>query len=86
MSEAEKVVRMTDDFSLPFCQLKLQMLFNAETGRNVVNGIVDVMFKAAVEDTRSKGSNWVGFVGLMSLDVIRQVRKHDYHHKTFTLN
>ncbi|KAE8415119.1 mediator of RNA polymerase II transcription subunit 12 [Aspergillus pseudocaelatus] len=75
MSEAEKVVRMTDDFSLPFCQLKLQMLFNAESGRNVGNGIVDVMFKAAVEDTRSKGSNWVGFVGLMSQDVIRQIRE-----------
>ncbi|GMF73480.1 unnamed protein product [Aspergillus oryzae] len=75
MSEAEKVVRMTDDFSLPFCQLKLQMLFNAESGRNVGNGIVDVMFKAAVEDTRSKGSNWVGFVGLMSQDIIRQIRE-----------
>ncbi|KAE8139634.1 mediator of RNA polymerase II transcription subunit 12 [Aspergillus pseudotamarii] len=72
MSEAERVVRMTDDFSLPFCQLKLQMLFNAESSRTVGNGIVDVMFKAAVEDTRSKGSNWVGFVGLMSQDVIRQ--------------
>ncbi|KAE8350277.1 mediator of RNA polymerase II transcription subunit 12 [Aspergillus coremiiformis] len=75
ISEAEKVVRMTDDFSLPFCQLKLQMLFNAESGRNGGNGIVDVMFKAAVEDTRSKGSNWIGFVGLMSQDVIRQIRE-----------
>ncbi|KAB8236815.1 mediator of RNA polymerase II transcription subunit 12 [Aspergillus alliaceus] len=75
LSEAERVVRMTDDFSLPFCQLKLQMLFNAESGQNVGNGIVDVMFKAAVEDTRSKGSNWIGFVGLMSQDVIRQIRE-----------
>ncbi|KAF7591900.1 RNA polymerase II mediator complex subunit [Aspergillus hancockii] len=75
MSEAEKVVRMTDDFSLPFCQLKLQLLFNAESSGNVGNGIVDVMFKAAVEGTRSKGSNWIGFVGLMSQDVIRQIRE-----------
>ncbi|KAE8151928.1 hypothetical protein BDV25DRAFT_151988 [Aspergillus avenaceus] len=75
LSEPEKVVRMTDDFSLPFCQLKLQTLFNAESNGNTGNGIVDVMFKAAVEDTRAKGSNWVGFVGLMSQDVVRQIRE-----------
>ncbi|KAF9888423.1 RNA polymerase II mediator complex subunit [Aspergillus nanangensis] len=75
MSEAEKVIHMTDDFSLPFCQLKLQVLFNAELKGKVGDGIVDVMFKAAVADTRAKGSNWVGLVSLMSRDAVQQIRE-----------
>lgn len=72
--EAERIILMTDDFSLPFCQLKLQMLFNAESGETAKNGIVDVMFNAAVKESRSKGgTNWVGLVGLMSHDAVRQV-------------
>ena len=53
LSEAERVISMTSDFSLPFCQLKLQMLFNAASGDEVKNGVGDVMFKMAVEDSRS---------------------------------
>lgn len=67
---------MTDDFSLPFCQLKLQMLFNVESGEATKNGIVEVMFNAAVKESRSKGTNWVGLVGLMSQDAVRQVCGH----------
>jgi mediator of RNA polymerase II transcription subunit 12 len=65
---------MNNDFSLPFCQLKLQLLFNAKAGVEVRNDIVDVMFKAAVEDSRSKRSHWLGLVNLMSHDAARQVR------------
>ncbi|THC98039.1 hypothetical protein EYZ11_002465 [Aspergillus tanneri] len=75
ISEAERVIHMTDDFSLPFCQLKLQMLFNAESGEDVKDGIVDVMFNAAVNESRSKGTNWAGLVDLMSQDAIRQIRE-----------
>jgi mediator of RNA polymerase II transcription subunit 12 len=77
LSVAEKVIELTNDFSLPFCQLKLQLLFNAETKGDVRNEIVDVMFKAAVADSRSRRSNWVGLVRLMSHDAVRQVRYHD---------
>ncbi|KAI9036219.1 RNA polymerase II transcription mediator [Aspergillus affinis] len=73
--EAEQIILITDDFSLPFCQLKLQMLFNAESEEAAKNGIVDVMFNAAVKESRSKGSNWVGLVGLMSQDAVRQIRE-----------
>lgn len=65
---------MTSDFSLPFCQLKLQMLFNAASGEEVKDGVVDVMFKAAVADSRSNRSNWIGLVALMNQDAVRQVR------------
>ncbi|RHZ57631.1 mediator of RNA polymerase II transcription subunit 12 [Aspergillus thermomutatus] len=75
ISVAEKVIELTNDFSLPFCQLKLQLLFNAETGGDVRNEIVDVMFKAAVVDSRSRRSNWVGLVRLMSHDAVRQIRE-----------
>lgn len=73
---AENVIRTTDDFSLPFCQLKLQVLSNAESKENMGDGIVDVMFKAAVADTRAKGSNWIGLVRLMSPNSVQQVREN----------
>ncbi|KAL4939066.1 hypothetical protein BDV06DRAFT_199624 [Aspergillus oleicola] len=74
-SQAEKVILMNNDFSLPFCQLKLQLLFNAEPDDEVKNNIVDVMFKAAVADSRSKKSNWVGLINLMNQDAARQIRE-----------
>ena len=64
---------MTHDFSLPFCQLKLQILFNAASGEEVKNGVLDVMFKMAVADSRLNRTNWVGLVDLMNQDAIRQV-------------
>ncbi|KKK24898.1 hypothetical protein ARAM_000132 [Aspergillus rambellii] len=75
VSEAEKVILMNNDFSLPFCQLKLQLLFNAGAGDDVKNSIVDVMFKAAVADSRSKNSHWIGLVNLMNQDAARQIRE-----------
>ncbi|KAL2866016.1 uncharacterized protein BJX67DRAFT_151939 [Aspergillus lucknowensis] len=74
-SQAERVILMNNDFSLPFCRLKLQLLFNAKTGNKVKNDIVDVMFKAAVADSGSKRSHWIGLVNLMSQDAARQIRE-----------
>lgn len=74
MTEAEKVINMVDDFSLPFCQLKLQILFAVESRTDVTNDIVDVMFKAAVADSGAKRSHWADLVALMSEDAVRQVR------------
>ncbi|KAL4930205.1 mediator of RNA polymerase II transcription subunit 12 [Aspergillus undulatus] len=74
-SQAERVILMNNDFSLPFCQLKLQLLFNAKPDDEVKNNIVDVMFKAAVADSRSKRSHWVGLVNLMSQSAARQIRE-----------
>ncbi|KAI9374661.1 mediator of RNA polymerase II transcription subunit 12 [Aspergillus egyptiacus] len=73
--QAEKVILMNNDFSLPFCQLKLQLLFNTEAGNEVRNNIIDVMFKAAVSDSRSERSHWIGLVNLMNQDAVRQVRE-----------
>ncbi|PYH98731.1 mediator of RNA polymerase II transcription subunit 12 [Aspergillus ellipticus CBS 707.79] len=75
MSEAERVIGINNDFSLPICQLKLQILFNAEAGSQVDNGIVDVMFKAAIADARSNRTHWYGLVSLMSHDAVRQIRE-----------
>lgn len=72
-AQAEKVILMNNDFSLPFCQLKLQLLFHANPGDEVKSNIVDVMFKAAVADSRSRKSHWVGLVNLMNQDAARQV-------------
>lgn len=74
VTEAEKVIAMVNDFSLPFCQLKLQILFNAEAKGEIQSDIVDVMFKAAVADSGATRSHWVNLVALMSQDAVRQVR------------
>ncbi|KAL4922181.1 hypothetical protein BDW62DRAFT_78335 [Aspergillus aurantiobrunneus] len=74
-TQAERVILMNNDFSLPFCQLKLQLLFNAKPRNEVKSSIVDVMFKAAVADSRSGKSHWVGLVSLMNQDAARQIRE-----------
>ncbi|KAJ6009663.1 hypothetical protein N7522_004679 [Penicillium canescens] len=75
LSEIEKLASMTDDFSLPFCQLKLQVLFHADSGTEDRNSIVDAMFKTAVADSRAHRLHWVDLVALMSPDAVRQIRE-----------
>ncbi|KAJ5306532.1 hypothetical protein N7508_005547 [Penicillium antarcticum] len=75
LSEIQKLASMTDDFSLPFCQLKLQVLFHADTGTEDRNSIVDAMFKTAVADCRAHRLHWVDLVALMSPDAVRQIRE-----------
>ncbi|CAP86073.1 Pc20g07440 [Penicillium rubens Wisconsin 54-1255] len=75
LSKVEKLARMTDDFSLPFCQLKLQVLFHADSGSEDRNNIVDAMFKTAVSDCRAQRLHWVDLVALMSPDAVRQIRE-----------
>ncbi|KAH8703880.1 putative RNA polymerase II mediator complex component Srb8 [Talaromyces proteolyticus] len=73
--EAETTIKVADDFSLPFCQMKLQMLFNMEKGEEVRNSIVDVMFKSAVADVRSGQTHWLDLVSLMSQEAVEQIRQ-----------
>lgn len=72
--EAEKVITMIDDFSLPFCELKLQMLFHCGLNDEIKSDIVNAVFKAAVADPGAKRSHWVDLVALLSQDAVRQVR------------
>ncbi|KAL5337560.1 hypothetical protein BJX70DRAFT_409135 [Aspergillus crustosus] len=74
-SQAARVILINNDFSLPFCQMKLQLLFNAKPTNEVKNTIADVMFKAAVADSRDERSHWAGLVNLMSQDAARQIRE-----------
>ncbi|CAI7630667.1 unnamed protein product [Penicillium viridicatum] len=75
LSKVEKLACMTDDFSLPFCQLKLQVLFHADSGSEDRTNIVDAMFKTAVSDCRAHRLHWVDLVALMSPDAVRQIRE-----------
>ncbi|KAL4973776.1 hypothetical protein BDW66DRAFT_141599 [Aspergillus desertorum] len=74
-SQAERVILMNNEFSLPYCQLKLQLLFYAEGASEVKNHVVDVMFKAAVTDSRSKRFHWLGLVSVMDQNAARQIRE-----------
>ncbi|KAG0154386.1 hypothetical protein PDIDSM_1766 [Penicillium digitatum] len=75
LSKVEKLACMTDDFSLPFCQLKLQVLFYAVSGSEDRTNIVDAMFQTAVSDCRARRLHWVDLVALMSPDAVRQIRE-----------
>lgn len=78
LSEAESTINMADNFSLPFCQMKLQMLFNTEAGDDVRNSIVDVMFKSAVADVQAGRTHWLDLVTLMSQEAVEQVSFYLY--------
>ncbi|KAJ9312293.1 hypothetical protein DTO271D3_7451 [Paecilomyces variotii] len=73
--EAEDALKAANDFSLPFCQMKLQLLFNAESGEGMKNGIIDVIFRAAVADIQARRSNWVDLVVTMSIEAVQQIRQ-----------
>ncbi|KAJ5110925.1 hypothetical protein N7532_001460 [Penicillium argentinense] len=75
VSEVEKLASITDDFSLPYCQLKLQVLFNADSGDDTRNNFVDAVFKTVVADSRSQKPHWVDLVTLMNPDAVRQIRE-----------
>jgi mediator of RNA polymerase II transcription subunit 12 len=75
ISEVEKLANTTDDFSLPLCQLKLQVLFHADSANEDRTNLVDAMFKTVVADSRAHKLHWVDLVALMSPDAVRQIRE-----------
>lgn len=75
MLEVEKLASTTDDFSLPFCQMKLQVLFRGESGGDEQNNIVEAMFKTVVADSRARKLHWVDLVALMSPESVCQIRE-----------
>ncbi|KAJ5937390.1 hypothetical protein N7454_004690 [Penicillium verhagenii] len=75
ISQVEKLASTTDDFSLPFCQLKLQILFHQDSGNEDRNSIADAMFKTVVANSRANNLHWVDLVALMSPDAVRQIRE-----------
>lgn len=75
VSQVEKLASTTDDFSLPFCQLKLQILFHQDSVNEDRNSIADAMFKTVVANSRAQNFHWVDLVALMSPDAVRQIRE-----------
>ena len=73
ISEIENLASATDDFSLPFCQLKLQIHFHENSrSHEDRNNIADAMFKTVPMDSKSR---WIELVALMAPDAIRQIRE-----------
>lgn len=75
MLEVEKLASTTDDFSLPFCQLKLQVLFRGDSKGDEQTNVVDAMFKTVVANSRVQRLHWVDLVTLMSSDAVCQIRE-----------
>ncbi|KAJ5798126.1 uncharacterized protein N7503_007422 [Penicillium pulvis] len=75
ISQVEKLASTTDDLSLPFCQLKLQILFHQDSDNEDRNNIADAVFKTVVANSRAHNFHWVDLVALMSPDAVRQIRE-----------
>ncbi|KAJ5692168.1 hypothetical protein N7462_001591 [Penicillium macrosclerotiorum] len=75
ISEVEKLATITDDFSLPFCRLKLQLLFHGDSAGDDRNNVVDAMFRTIVADSRAPKHQWIDLIGLMSPEATRQIRE-----------
>ncbi|KAJ6115047.1 hypothetical protein N7486_000825 [Penicillium sp. IBT 16267x] len=75
ISQVEKLASTNDDLSLPFCQLKLQILFHQDSDNEDRNSIADAMFQTVVANSRAHNFHWVDLVALMSPDAVRQIRE-----------
>jgi mediator of RNA polymerase II transcription subunit 12, fungi type len=74
LSSVEHAINCVNIFSLPFCQLKIQLLFNSGDGENFKQRISDVMLKAAVADIQSGRTNWLDLAAVMRDEVVQEVR------------
>lgn len=70
---ADETIQLTNDFSLPFCRMKLQLLFSANPDEETKGKILSLIFESALSDVRSGLFHWVDIVGVLDLEGIQQV-------------
>ena len=73
LAAADESIQLTNDFSLPFCRMKLRLLFNANPDEEAKSHILDLIFESALSDVRSGLSHWIDIVGVLDLDGAQQV-------------
>lgn len=73
LSEAVQAIRLANDFSIRFCQLKLRLLCVTEATEDMKNGLLDIMFRTAVSNVRSGTSHWVDLISILGLNAAQQV-------------
>ncbi|OKL63096.1 hypothetical protein UA08_02000 [Talaromyces atroroseus] len=75
LTEAATTIKKTDNLSLPLCQMKLQILFNEKHSDDIMNTIVDLMYKSAIADVRAGHTYWLDLVSTMGQEAAEQIRQ-----------
>ncbi|OJD27562.1 hypothetical protein ACJ73_01041 [Blastomyces percursus] len=72
---AEETIESINDFSLPFCLMKLRLLFGFECDSSVKKRIYDVVFETAKSNMRKGQSHWIDVVGSLHADAAKEIRQ-----------
>ncbi|KDB21210.1 hypothetical protein H109_06874 [Trichophyton interdigitale MR816] len=72
--QASDTIRRIDDFSLPFCLIKLQLLL-AETDAAGKENVLDPIFSAAEMDVKKGLSRWVEIITVLDDEGRRQIQQ-----------
>ncbi|KAK2783012.1 RNA polymerase II mediator complex subunit [Emmonsiellopsis sp. PD_33] len=75
VAAAEETIESINDFSLPFCLMKLRLLFNSETDAEVKRRMFDLVFEAAKSNVHKGLSHWVDVVGTLHADAAQEIRQ-----------
>lgn len=72
---AEETIESINDFSLPFCLMRLRLLFGFECDGDVKKRIYDAVFEAAKSNVHKGQSYWVDVVGTLHADAAKEVSR-----------
>ncbi|PGH28586.1 hypothetical protein GX50_08679 [[Emmonsia] crescens] len=72
---AEETIESINDFSLPFCLMRLRLLFGFECDGDVKKRIYDAVFEAAKSNVHKGQSYWVDVVGTLHADAAKEIRQ-----------
>ncbi|EPS26667.1 hypothetical protein PDE_01605 [Penicillium oxalicum 114-2] len=75
IEEVEKLALGADEFSLPLCQLRLQIIFQMQSTPQDRSKLVDAMFRTVVAGSGAQRPPWIDLVALMSSDSVRHIRE-----------
>ncbi|KAJ5738342.1 Mediator complex subunit Med12 [Penicillium malachiteum] len=76
ISEVEKLASITDDFSLSFGQMKVQLLFHEDfEGSQDRKSITNAIFRTVAADFGAPKPHWVELITLMTPNAVRQIRE-----------
>ncbi|PGG98881.1 hypothetical protein AJ79_08757 [Helicocarpus griseus UAMH5409] len=80
LAAAEETIESINDFSLPFCLMKLRLLFASECDEDVKGRIYDFVFEAAKSNVQKGQSYWVDVVGTLHADAAQEIRQRAEEH------
>lgn len=73
LQEIQQTIQSVDDFSMPYCLVKLQLLLAAESDEAARNSIFDGLFKSLEIDIRAGSPRWVDIITVLDEKDQRQV-------------